>query len=75
MSKTTEQQKRIKIEAFEMCLYKRILRISWVDRGTNKTVLERIRKERKVMIKRRNLEYLEYIMKNKTKYKLIKFIR
>ena len=33
-----------KHEAFEMWLYRRILRISWMDRVTNETVLERMKK-------------------------------
>jgi len=37
------------LEAFEMWLYRRILRISWVDKVTNETILERMGKEKEVM--------------------------
>jgi len=49
------------LEAFDMWLYRRILRISWVDRVTNKTILEKMGKKKQEMktIKRRKLEYLE----------------
>lgn len=65
-----------KLEAFGMWLYRRILRISWVDRVTNETLLERMEKEKEVMktIKRRKLEYLGHIMRNDNKYKLLKSI-
>jgi hypothetical protein len=65
-----------KLEAFEMWLYRRILRISWTDKITNETVLRRVGKEREVMytIKRRKLEYLGHIMRNSTKYRLLKVI-
>jgi len=59
-----------------MWLYRRILRISWVDRVTNETILERMGKEKVVMkmIKRRKLEYLGHIIRNDKKYKLLKSI-
>ncbi|KAH1014332.1 hypothetical protein HUJ04_003183 [Dendroctonus ponderosae] len=47
-----------------------MLRIPWVDRVTNRGVMETIRKNNlEVMnsIKRRKLEYLAYIMRNESK--------
>ncbi|CAG9835208.1 unnamed protein product [Diabrotica balteata] len=35
-----------KLKAFEIWLYRKILRISWTDKITNETVLQRIGKER-----------------------------
>lgn len=59
-----------------MWLYRRILRISWVNKVTNKAVLEGIKKDLEVMrtIKRRKLEYLEHIMRNENHYRLLKSI-
>lgn len=37
------------LEAFEMWVYRKILRISWVSRTTNKEVLRRFEKEKKII--------------------------
>ncbi|GJQ85726.1 hypothetical protein Trydic_g13414 [Trypoxylus dichotomus] len=50
-----------KHEVCEVELYKRILKISWVDRVISEAVF--------YMSKKRKLEYLGYIIRNKTKYK------
>lgn len=65
-----------KLEAFEMWCYRRILRISWVDRITNEEVLRRMDKEREVLnnIKKRKLEYLGHIMRNEHRYSLLQLI-
>ncbi|CAG9830832.1 unnamed protein product [Diabrotica balteata] len=49
-----------KLEAFEMWCYRRILRISWVDRVTNIEVLRRMDKTCEIIstVKQRKLEYL-----------------
>lgn len=62
-----------RLEAFEMWLYRRILRISWKDKVTNVIVLERMNKEREVMntVKKRKLEYFGHIMRNEKKYDLL----
>uniref|UniRef100_A0A8D9AUB6 Uncharacterized protein n=1 Tax=Cacopsylla melanoneura TaxID=428564 RepID=A0A8D9AUB6_9HEMI len=64
---TEATQKRI--EAFEMWLYRRILRISWVDKITNSEVLSRMGKRKEIMItiKERKLAYLGHIMRNEKK--------
>lgn len=51
-----------KLNSFERWLYRRILRISYVDRVTNKTILEKMKMGKEMMniIKRRKLEYLGY---------------
>lgn len=65
-----------KLEAFELWTYRRILKISWMDKISNTRVLQKLNKEREIMhtVKRRKLEYLGHIMRNETKYKLLKCI-
>lgn len=65
-----------KLEAFEMWCYRRILRISWVDRVTNIEVLHRMGKECEVIktIKKRKLEYLGHIIRNEQRYGLLQLI-
>lgn len=65
----TLNQETNRIEAFELRLYKRVLLISWVDRITNKEVLERMYKVRDLvfLIKKRKLELL--VIKCKTQGK------
>ena len=55
-----------RIEAFEMWAYRRMLRISWMDRVTNQAVMQRLNKEREVLntIKRRKLEYFAHVIRN-----------
>lgn len=68
----TDLKKRL--EAFQMRVYRRILRSSWVARVTNGSVLERMNKGRKVIntMKRRKVEHLDHIMQNENKYQLDK---
>uniref|UniRef100_A0A8D8SN59 Craniofacial development protein 2 n=1 Tax=Cacopsylla melanoneura TaxID=428564 RepID=A0A8D8SN59_9HEMI len=49
-----------KIEAFEMWVYRRLLKVSWVDRVTNVEILQRLNKNTEVVrsIKTKKLEYL-----------------
>ena len=49
-----------RIAAFEMYLYRRILRISWIKKVTNIEVLTRMNKERELLItlKKRKLQYV-----------------
>ena len=46
-----------KLESFEMWVYRRMLKISWVDHITNMEVLRRVNKERELLtnIKRRKV--------------------
>lgn len=64
-----------KINAFEMWLYRRILRISYVDRITNIEVLQRLGKETELNteIKIRKLQYLGHVMRG-DKYQLLQVI-
>ena len=64
-----------KLEAFEMWLYRRILKIPWTARETNEEVLRRVNKERELfdIIKKRKTAYLGHIMRNK-KYKFLQLM-
>lgn len=64
-----------KIEAFEMWLYRRVLKISWTERITNEEVLRRVGKERELLTtnKRRKVAYLGHIMRNQ-KYDILQLI-
>jgi len=56
-----------KLDAFELWLYRRILRITWTEKITDIEVLCRVGKEKELMIKVkcRKLQYLGHIMRNK----------
>lgn len=64
-----------KIEAFEMWCYRRMLRISWVDKITNQEVLHRMNKDTEITktIKKRKLEYLGHVLRG-DRYKILKLI-
>lgn len=64
-----------KLEAFEMWLYRRILRIPWTDRVTNAEVLRRMAKDLELIttIKKRKASYLGHIFRN-DKYGLLQLI-
>ena len=64
-----------RIDAFEMYLYRRILRISWMERRTNIDVLNTMGKSRELMrtIKERKLQYIGHIMRGK-KYEILRLI-
>ena len=63
------------IEAFEMWLYRRILKISYVDRVTNEEVLLRLSKQTELNtgVKLRKLQYMGHIMKG-TRYQMLQVI-
>ena len=65
-----------RLEAFEMWVYRRLLKISWVEKVRNTEVLARMNKQLKVIltIKRRKLEYFGHIMKHHKKYELLHLI-
>ena len=54
-----------KIEAAEMWFYRRMLKISWTERVTNETVLQRARTKREIMkmIRQRQLRFLGHVMR------------
>lgn len=64
-----------KIDAFEMWIYRRILKISWTHRVSNVEVLRRMNKEKEITlnIKQRKLQYFGHIMRGQ-KYQLLQVI-
>jgi Reverse transcriptase (RNA-dependent DNA polymerase) len=64
-----------RIQAFEFWIYRRLLRISWIDKISNKKVLELMNKELDLTfsIKKRKLEYLGHITRGE-KYRLLQLI-
>lgn len=65
----------MKIQAFEMWCYRRILNIPWVDKVTNQEVLRRMDKEQEVMnsIKARKLQFFGHMLRG-DKYELLHLI-
>lgn len=64
-----------KLEAFEMWIYRRILKIPWTHFISNNAVLSQVHRERELLatIKKRKTAYLGHIMRN-PKYKLLQTI-
>ena len=64
-----------RLEAFEMWCYRRILKISWVDRVRNAEVLERLSKSTEIVctVKSRKLQYFGHVMRGE-KYRLLQNI-
>lgn len=64
-----------RLEAFEMWIYRRLLRIPWTDRVRNDEVLRRMGTERMLLqiVKKRKTAYLGHIFRN-TKYQFLKLI-
>ena len=57
-----------KIEACEMWLYRRMLRISWTEKRTNDSILEALKVPRKMLklINRRKLKYIGHASRNQS---------
>jgi len=72
---TLTQKLMDKINAFEMWVYRRMLRISWRDRITNREVLSRLGSETQLLlsIKKRKLQYFGHIMRG-DKYQFLQLI-
>ncbi|CAG9837313.1 unnamed protein product [Diabrotica balteata] len=64
-----------RLKAFELLAYRKILRISWVNRVTNVEVLRRMRKDKEVLntIKARKLQYLGHVVRRE-RYNLLQLI-
>uniref|UniRef100_A0A8D8LLB2 Endonuclease-reverse transcriptase n=1 Tax=Cacopsylla melanoneura TaxID=428564 RepID=A0A8D8LLB2_9HEMI len=62
----------LKLEAFEMWCYRRILNISWVEKISNLEVLRRMNKNLEVVktIKSRKLKYFGHMMRGE-KYEIL----
>ncbi|CAG9839739.1 unnamed protein product [Diabrotica balteata] len=59
-----------------MWIYRRILKISYVDHVTNVEVLQCMTKEKELLnlVKQRKLEYLGHVMRNEEKYRILQFV-
>ncbi|KAF6214379.1 hypothetical protein GE061_009119 [Apolygus lucorum] len=71
---TLSEDAERRIQAFEMWVYRRLLRISWVDRVTNAQVLHGMgcsQPELLYIVKKRKLEYLGHVLRNEEKYRLL----
>lgn len=66
----------MKRKTMKMWIYRHMLRISWMDRVTNKAVLDRMRKKGKLerIIKTRKLSYFGYVMRHPETYSLLHLI-
>ncbi|VEN53317.1 unnamed protein product, partial [Callosobruchus maculatus] len=64
-----------RLEAFEMWVYRRILKIPYIDHVTNEEVLRRVHKERELLhlIKIRKTSYLGHVLRN-DKYYILQLI-
>ena len=64
-----------KIEAFEMFLCRRMLRIPWVHIITNNEVLIRMKKQKELLlaVKERKIRYLGHIMRGE-RYEILRLI-
>ena len=65
-----------KLQAFELWLYRRILKIPWTDKVTNEEVLRRMNTTADLVniVKGRKLQYLGHIMRNRGRYELLQCI-
>ena len=64
-----------RLEAFEMWIHRRILRIAWTDKVSNSEVLRRAKTERELLrcIKVRKLSYLGHVMRGE-RFNLLRLI-
>uniref|UniRef100_A0A8D8UV31 Uncharacterized protein n=1 Tax=Cacopsylla melanoneura TaxID=428564 RepID=A0A8D8UV31_9HEMI len=73
---TMKDETEKKLEAFELWLYRRILKISWTQKITNTEVLRRMNTKPELLkiVKCRKLQYLGHIMRNSDRYYLLQQI-
>ena len=64
-----------RLEAFEMWVFRRMLRIPWAERVTNRDVLKRSNTQRELLntVKCRKISYLGHILRG-SKYRLLQLI-
>ena len=57
-----------RLDAFEMWIYRRVLKISWTEKITNEEVLRRVGTGREIVIqfKTRKLQYLGHLIRHNT---------
>lgn len=63
---TMRQSDRERIDAFEMWIWRRLLRIAWVEKKTNKYVLEQIKPEKSLeaLVVKQRLSYFGHVMRH-----------
>ena len=64
---TVKKAERKKIDAFELWCWRRMLRISWTDKRTNKSILEEIKPSYSLeaMVVKHRLSYFGHIIRSK----------
>ena len=69
---TISKQAQNHLEAAEMWLYRRILRIPWIRKETNEEVLNKIQEEKRIMkvIRERQLRFVGHIKRERTVWKV-----
>ena len=72
---TMSEASESRVNAFEMWMYRRVLKISWTEHVSNVEVLRRMNGQQELMtkIKERKLKYLGHVMRN-NKYRLLQII-
>jgi hypothetical protein len=72
---TMDSEIEKRIDAFEMYIYRRMLRIPWVQRVTNVEVLRRMCKQKELLriIKERKMQYLGHVLRGE-RYELLQVI-
>ncbi|XP_071577336.1 uncharacterized protein [Temnothorax nylanderi] len=72
---TLDPNTKRKIDAFKMYLYRRMLRISWVNKITNEEVFSRMQKQKELMlaIRERKTRYIGHLMRGE-RYELLRLI-
>lgn len=72
---TIKEDLRIRLGAFEMWTYRRMLSISWTQKVTNVSVLQRVGQKRNLMltIKKRKVSYLGHVLRHE-RYDLLQLI-
>lgn len=72
---TLKEDTRRRIEAFEMWCYRRMLRISWIQKVTNDRVLDRVHMARKLIktVKKRKIAYLGHVLRHR-RYRILQLV-
>ena len=75
-SRTLTETSIKKLEAFEMWLYRRILKVKWIDKISSVKILQWMNKEKEIVhtIKTSKLRYLGHIMRNPQRYQLLQVV-
>ena len=63
---TLTQTDRRRLQAFEMWIWRRMEKISWLDKVTNKEVLRRVNKDRQILnsISQRIRRWIDHVLRH-----------